>query len=280
MSPKKGEEEHVVLDLHSLDDDYFDAKTPITQVLSKIRSGPFAPGSLSILHPVPLHVELERAFGGAFYIGLHFVPAALGLAALNFFSFALPGSNATYTNGVVAGFSAYMISLYAAWRFVSLQQGEYLSKGNPDQITMRNNEKFYSMKAVWPKGAGPEEMRDCPAIYCMVPHGAVETLTPYPENPTWGGKPRKPWYRTRQNHKPLSDRVPHTHSAASSNPHVSVALISLRARTLPSTKACCPSRAGSHSLGKCGAAPVVLAGSRRRRSSTSPSFPGSFVGQT
>lgn len=71
-----------------------------------------------------------------------------------------------------------MLSLYAAWRLVSLRQGQHLSKCNPDQITMRNNEKFYSMKAVWPKGAGPEEMRTIPAIYCMVPHGEAETLYP------------------------------------------------------------------------------------------------------
>jgi hypothetical protein len=182
MAPqKKGEEEHVALDLHNLEDDYFDPQTPISRVLSKARSGPFSPGSLSLLSPIPLQVELERTFGGACYIGLHFVPAAVGLAALNGLSFALPGSLLTCTNSIFAGFSAYMLSLYAAWRLVSLQQGKHLSKCNPDQITMRNNEKFYSMKAVWNKGAGPEEMRDCPAIYCMVPHGEAENL--YPKSP-------------------------------------------------------------------------------------------------
>lgn len=53
----------------------------------------------ALLSPA-LCAQLERTCGAAFYISLHFFPAALGLAACPFF---LPSAITFYTNRILAG---------------------------------------------------------------------------------------------------------------------------------------------------------------------------------
>ena len=103
----------------------------------------------------------RRVFGGACYIGMHIFPSALvSLSAIHFLSPSGP-----YTRAILGGLTAYAVTLYALWKVFACVQGPQLPSSNVKMLTQRNTERYFSMRAIWPKNTHPLDMRHKPAIF-------------------------------------------------------------------------------------------------------------------
>mmetsp|Transcript_7608 Transcript_7608/g.17419 ORF Transcript_7608/g.17419 Transcript_7608/m.17419 type:complete len:383 (+) Transcript_7608:139-1287(+) len=188
-------DEYECLEIYDLPDDYFKDKHTLESILSKTKkagASGFPPNSLNTLHPIPLASVAERILGGAGYIGLHVVPGWVGsLAFCHIAGRYLGQPQLADTAGWLMGVAVtYLLGIWTAWRLLA---SHFLSKwdtGDQNTVSQRNNEKYFSIRVVWPKAASPSVTGKGPAIFCMVPHGLLPLGT-------WVKLWQKVWTRKR-----------------------------------------------------------------------------------
>jgi len=173
-----GDHEYECLELFDLPDDYFKDKHSLESILAKTKkagASGFPPGSLNSLHPITLAAAAERITGGAGYISLHIIPGWVGAFACCHVAGRYLG-RADMADGaglLMGGALTYFLGIWAVWRCLA---SHFMAKWDlTDQniVSQRNNEKYFSLRAVWPKAASPAAVGRGPAIYCMVPHGLL-----------------------------------------------------------------------------------------------------------
>jgi len=174
-------------DCASLPDELFNKCTDVKEWLSlaTTSTGKFPTGSLNRVVPIEKDVEIERINGISLYmIGnvLPFVLPMLSVASL----FSDIGML------LLKLFMVYFTTLFALSKFFFFPY--FISKYNrPKELsntdvrenqylhTERNNQKYTSLKFVWPESIHRPALDGQPVIFCAIPHGAAPLgITAYP----------------------------------------------------------------------------------------------------
>mmetsp|Transcript_13901 Transcript_13901/g.27456 ORF Transcript_13901/g.27456 Transcript_13901/m.27456 type:complete len:388 (-) Transcript_13901:77-1240(-) len=183
-----------LLELFDLPDDYYKPSTTLESILARVQTaGPsgFEANSLNTLEKVPMSCALERITGGIMYIALHIVPGWVGSFACCHVAarwMDMPDV-ASVAGWLLGGALTYFGGVYTVWRLVSVHHMREWGIDEPNLVSQRNTEKYFSMRAVWAKESSPLKMSQTPAIFCMVPHGLLPLASWIPLfNKVWSSK--------------------------------------------------------------------------------------------
>lgn len=158
-----------MLDLSALPDALYSPDVPAEEWLQRSKPGPFAPGSLGSLTPISRLTEIERLLGIPLYLTLNWLPFLLPLTAW------YAGGWTYLLVYVLAALVAVVLGSSSGKRASSESQrrAQYI-------YTERNNQKYLSMRVVWPKAVESLPTGQ-PVIFAAIPHGVAPFgITMYP----------------------------------------------------------------------------------------------------
>ena len=174
------------LDCASLPDRLFNKETDVKEwsSLATKSDGKFPAGSLSKLLPVDRDVEIERINGISLYMIGNVLPFALPMLVV--------ASMLSDTGMLLLKlFLLYFGVLFALSKFYFFPK--FIKKYNrPKELgsdirdnqylhTERNNQKYTSLRFVWPETIHRPALDGQPVIFCAIPHGAAPLgITAYP----------------------------------------------------------------------------------------------------
>jgi len=166
------------LDCFSLPDELFNKETNVNKwlALTTTVNGKFPPSSLNKVAPIDRIVEIERIIGIALYmIGntLIFALPILILAAVltNYIGMICLKLFIGYF-GILFTLSKFYFFPYFIKKYNRPKELSNDIRDNQYLHTERNNQKYTSLRFVWPDSISRPSLDDSPVIFCCIPHGA------------------------------------------------------------------------------------------------------------
>ena len=174
------------LECASLPDALFNAQASAKEWLSLATTsdGKFKAGSLSQVLPIERVVEVERIVGISAWLAGNVMPFALPplllASLLSDIGMALLKFVAVYFASLLL-INKYYFLPYFTSKYNRPTQFSDNVKDNQYLYTERNNQKYTSLKFVWPESIHRPALDDKPVIFCAIPHGAAPLgITSYP----------------------------------------------------------------------------------------------------
>lgn len=151
------------LDVGSIPDHLYSPDTPVEKWLdlcSTAGAEGFPASSLASVQSIPLSTELESVIRIPLYMLFNLLPVLLPGLCL-----CLAGWKAAAVTVVVL-FTLSRLNNAIRFSPETVRKGQYV-------FTERNNQKYVSLRMVWPKSLHRPACGDKPIVFCMVPHGVA-----------------------------------------------------------------------------------------------------------
>ena len=184
MSMKKT---YFKLCMGTLPDALYSEDVPVDQWLALAEQSTndrFPPNSLNQLVPLDSMVEMERLVGIALYMLGNVLPFAIGPLILVAWVSAYGRYALLFLLiyfGLLLSINAIFFAPYFRRRYNRSKLTGSSIKDNQYLYTERNTSKYLNTTVVWPDTLQEPKWKNCPLIFCLVPHGVAPLgATSYP----------------------------------------------------------------------------------------------------
>ena len=184
MSMKKT---YFKLCMGTLPDALYSEDVPVEQWLALAEQSTndrFPPNSLNQLVPLDSMVEMERLVGIALYMLGNVLPFAIGPLILVAWVSAYGRYALLFLViyfGLLLSINAICFAPYFRRRYNRSKLMGSSIKDNQYLYTERNTSKYLNTTVVWPDTLQEPKWKNCPLIFCLVPHGVAPLgATSYP----------------------------------------------------------------------------------------------------
>mmetsp|Transcript_22256 Transcript_22256/g.53917 ORF Transcript_22256/g.53917 Transcript_22256/m.53917 type:complete len:376 (+) Transcript_22256:27-1154(+) len=175
------------LECASLPDKLYNKSTDVKEwlALATTANGKFPPSSLNKVVSVERDVELDRIIGISLYMLGNVFPFVLPLLVVASFvsdvGMLLLKLVLLYWGSMMAVTYFYALHHFRKKYNRPPELSDTDIKDNQYLSTERNNQKYMSMKYVWPESIHKPALDDQPSIFCVIPHGVAPFgITAYP----------------------------------------------------------------------------------------------------